>query len=218
MTDDQKRIAGAVGFVIATLAIALLLFLMFFGTPKDEQVSVIDDTGTATSDTVGGFDLRTSARRPTGSAPRSVPEEPVAEPEPEPARDDQGDVSRIAAAFAERYGSFSSSGDFANLLDLKTFMTQDLADWADGYVEDAMAEEKSMVAFGITTRSLIITVDSLDTEAGTAKVTVKTQRSERSGGSVDFRIYYQDLTLDFLREGDVWKVDSVAWQEEDAEL
>lgn len=217
MTDNQKRILGAIAFVIATIVIAILLFLMFFGSSQEEAVPVVDETGAVTADTVGGFDLGTSPSRSIGSTLQQTPE-PVQEPAPEPVQDDQGDISRIAAAFAERYGSFSSNSDFANLLDLKTFMTQDLAGWADGYIEDAMAAERSAVSFGVTTRALIITVDSLDTEAGTAEVTVKTQRSERSGGSVDSRIYYQDLAFDFLKIGDVWKVDSVAWQEEDEEL
>lgn len=217
MTDNQKRILGAIGFVVATIVIAILLFLMFFGSSKEGAVPVVDETGAVTSGTTGGFDLGTSASRPIGSTSQPTPE-PVPEPAPEPTQDDQGDISRIAAAFAERYGSFSSSSDFANLLDLKTFMTQDLAGWADGYIEDTMAAGESAVSFGVTTRALITTVDSLDTEAGTAEVTVKTQRSERSGGSVDSRIYYQDLVFDFLKIGDAWKVDSVTWQEEDEEL
>ncbi|MFC1703009.1 hypothetical protein ACFLZO_00915 [Patescibacteria group bacterium] len=217
MTDDQKRILGAIGFVIATIVIAILLFLMFFGTPQDEQVPVIDDTGTTTSGTTGGFDLGTSANRPTGSTTQPTPEDTTPEEVQEPVSDDQGDVSRIAAAFAERYGSFSSRSDFSNLIDLKSFMTQDLAVWADGYIEDAMAEEESVVPFGVTTRALIITVDSLDADAGVADVTVKTQRSERSGVGAD-RIYYQDLMFDFVKRGDSWKVDSVTWQDEDEEL
>lgn len=218
MTDDQKRILGAIGFVVATIVIAILLFFMFFGAPQGERIPVIDDTGATTSDTIGGFDLGTTANRPTGSTTQPTPDDPTPEEPPEPVQDDQGDVSRIAAAFAERYGSFSSISDFSNLLDLKSFMTQDLAVWADGYIEDAMAEEESAVSFGVTTRALIITVDSMDADAGVADVTVKTQRSERSGGEADSRVYYQDIIFEFVKIGDAWKVDSVTWQEEDEAL
>jgi len=126
----------------------------------------------------------------------------------------RSDVSRLAAAFAERFGSYSNQGDFENLLDLKSLMTEKMQVWVDNYVAESKTNQTdNAVYFGVTTKSVSTEIISLDEAGGEARVKVSTQRREASGTMSDnVRVYYQDLELIFKKVGGEWKVDEAAWK------
>ncbi|MBU1146245.1 hypothetical protein KKD80_01720 [Patescibacteria group bacterium] len=122
-------------------------------------------------------------------------------------------ISRLAAAFAERYGSYSNQGNFENLLDLESLMTGKM--WAE--TENFIKQNKTTtgdnsVYFGVTTKALSVNIGSIDEGAGTAEITVGTQRRESSGSMADNSVIkYEDLELTFLKVNGEWKVDAATW-------
>lgn len=122
-------------------------------------------------------------------------------------------ISRLAAAFAERYGSYSNQGNFENLLDLESLMTGKM--WAE--TENFIKQNKTTIGgnsvyFGVTTKALSVNIGSIDEGAGTAEITVGTQRRESSGSMADNSVIkYEDLELTFLKVNGEWKVDAATW-------
>lgn len=126
----------------------------------------------------------------------------------------RSDLSRLAAAFAERFGSYSNQGNFENILDLKVLMTPKMQGWADDFIAGSKASQgNNSVYFGVTTKSVSSNITALDEGIGEATVVVSTQRREASGTMSDnVKIYYQDLELKFKKINDEWKVDEATWK------
>ena len=202
MTRNQKIL-----IVVVLLLLLVALALLFLRGPS------------GIANLPAGEQTATNQQRPGGLGGNSFPSpsfntnvsEPSTNTAPPPKPDEQGSMKRIAAAFAERFGSYSNVGDFENVLDLKVYMTESMQAWADSYVADARTKPRSAEYSGTTTRAISVDVSAIDEDAGTASLTVKTQRRETGSTVGSDRVYYQDLKLDFLKSGDVWKVNSVAW-------
>lgn len=123
----------------------------------------------------------------------------------------KADLNRLAAAFAERFGSYSNQGEYANLLDLKPIMTEKMENWADEYIAKSKAETTDISIYsGVTTRAVSVKIISLNDKNGTAKVVVNTQREKM--GEVK-EIYYQNLELEFQKITEEWKVNKALWLE-----
>ncbi len=126
---------------------------------------------------------------------------------------DEEDLKRMAAAFAERFGSFSNQSDYGNIRDLKIFMSSRMAAWADDYIEKAIARGgDSSIYYGITAKAVTATVKRFDVDAGRAEVLVKTQRRESAGATSNTSSFYQDVLIGFIKEDGAWKVNSAYWQ------
>ncbi len=123
------------------------------------------------------------------------------------------DLSRLAAAFAERFGSYSNQGNFENILDLKAIMTPALQQWADNFIKKNGTTASGASAYsGVTTKAISTAISSFDKGAGSAKIVVGTQKIETSGNlGGNQKVYYQDLELIFKKIGDEWKVDEATW-------
>jgi multidrug efflux pump subunit AcrB len=122
-------------------------------------------------------------------------------------------ISRLAAAFAERYGSYSNQGNFENLLDLESLMTEKMWVETDNFIQQNEAGTNGeSTYFGITTKAISVNIVEIDEGAGTAQITVGTQRRESSGSMADSSVIkYEDLELIFQRINDEWKVDEAKW-------
>jgi hypothetical protein len=119
----------------------------------------------------------------------------------------------MAAAFAERFGSFSNQSDYGNFRDLQIFETAAMQAWAQNYISQAKAKKAdTTVYYGIVTKSIVTEVKQFDSSAGQAEILVKTQRRETTGTSAASPAYYQDIIVKYLLEGGAWKVDSADWQ------
>lgn len=207
MSRRTKIIIGAI------LAILLLLLLAFlFLLPREGSITEGVNDVFGNQPQTGGLINST-----TGTAVGRGTDQPAAnvnaEPPPPPPADERSNLRRIAAAFAERFGSFSNQSDYENIFELKVLMTARMQAWADAYVEQQRRDKQaSAVYFGVTTRSISTELLEFDEELGTASVKVSTQRSEESGETLQRKVYYQELILDFIREGEIWKVDAAIWQ------
>ena len=125
----------------------------------------------------------------------------------------KSDVEKIARFFTEFFGSFSTDSNYGNVTGLKIYMTQNMQKWADGFVADAKKNKnKEAGYFGVTTKAVSVKTDSFSEEQGKAEVTVSCQRREATGTSTNARIYYQDMTVSFLKEKGVWKVNEAKWK------
>lgn len=122
-------------------------------------------------------------------------------------------ISRLAAAFAERYGSYSNQGNFENLSDLESLMTEKMWAETDSFIQQSKASAgDSAVYFGVTTKAISVNIVSIDEVAGIAEITVGTQRRESSGSMADSSaIKYENLELTFWKVGGEWKVNAAKW-------
>lgn len=123
------------------------------------------------------------------------------------------DLARMAASFAERFGSFSNQSDYGNIRDLQIFMTETMKTWADNYVNDAREKKgDTSIYYGIITKAISTTVNKFDSDTGLAEILVKTQRRESTGVSGNSTTFYQDIVIKYRRESGAWRVDGIYWQ------
>jgi hypothetical protein len=197
-----RRTKIIIGIVILAL-IALALWLALRGGERPEAVTLPNEQT-----------VNTPSALPSGSTTLNVNSGtvPVVEVPPPPPPDPLLTLKRLAMAFAERYGSFSSLGSYENQLDLVPFMSADFAAATEAKVARDLAKPRATEYRGFTTRALVAEIDSLDETMGVAVVTVKTQRQEFTSPTGEGVVTYQDISLGFVKENDSWKVDSATWQ------
>jgi len=212
MTRRQKIL-----LTIAILfALAAVVFLLLGRQQGGEVVNAPGANATVINTSIGG----TVTAGGTNSASAGVNQPNANQPtvnQPAPRKadvkpDERSNAIRVAMAFSERFGSFSNSSSFSNILDLKPAMTETMAAWADKYVEDLQASTApSGEYYGTTTRAVNSQLINFDEVRGFATVKVTTQRHESTAVNPAGRTYYQDITLDLRRQDGVWKVDAAYW-------
>lgn len=161
-------------------------------------------------------------KKPEATAP-TAEEQPAetavkeAAPPPAPVRKQQvseEDLKRLAASFVERYGSYSNQSGYANIRDLEIFMSQAMKLWARNYMEQYGSQGRQTdIYYGITTKAVVVDTKQFDDYAGQAEFTVKTQRQESTGVSANVRSFQQDASAVIIKEGGVWKIERVKWEE-----
>lgn len=190
--DRRKKI-----IIIVILVIIGILLAIFFLVGQQKNGNE-QSTPTATTTTPQGE--RASLTPPVRERTQSEVKE----------MNQESQVLAIARTFAERYGSFSNQGGFLNLLDLEAISTDSLnRELRQSYVD----REKEEVGeyFGVTTRVVSLKVEAIDSDSS-ARVRAETQREEARGNTTSKRVYYQAITLELVKVGNVWKVDSVKWE------
>lgn len=203
MTRTQKTLVVLIAVLLVAFVAMLLLLRPSAVMPEqpaaNQNQPVNQPSGGLPTGTGNGFDTEVSNAN-------AAPAEPAAPPSA------SANLQRVGAAFAERYGSFSSTGNFENLTDLAPFMTQSFAASTAGYVEGQRSRPRSGEYSGTTTRALSVTVDAIDESAGSAEVTVNTQRRSQGATIASEQVYYQKLKLTFSRAGDSWLVAAATWE------
>lgn len=113
--------------------------------------------------------------------------------------------------FAERFGTYSNQGDFQNLIDLFTLMTERMRLQSQRTIDAARsATSTPSVYVGVTTRPVTMTVVSVDEEGGRATVRISAQRATQTGDAQPV-MRYETMTIEFRKQQNVWKVDSAQW-------
>ncbi len=191
----RKRIAIAVLFVVGLLL--LLVWFWWF---------LLSGSSTPTPEVV-------IESAPVAPVEEVVPTRPtISEQELEAERETRNgasDVVALAKTFVARYGSYSNEADFANLKDVVALASVSFAAELQKTIDTAQAPEEY---YGVSTQVVTVTIDEKDEEAGTAQVTITTQREEAIGSPQDTQVTYQDIVLTFVMEEGTWKVDSATWQ------
>ena len=132
----------------------------------------------------------------------------------------QSTLEAIARTFAEKFGSFSTMGNFENIYDVEFFMTADMKEGLllgkferpKKYIVDN-AVEPGAEFYGVTTRALKTEIVVMDDDETQAQIVVTTQREE-TRGSITGRsnIIYQKIAIDFLKIENEWKVNAANWR------
>lgn len=121
------------------------------------------------------------------------------------------DLTRIAAAFAERFGSYSNQSNFGNVTDLEVFMSNKMRNWSVTFVSQQRERlEDTSEYYGITTKAAAKEIKDYDEELGIAVILVHTRRREIMSDSHS-GVFDQDIEISFVKEREAWKVDSANW-------
>lgn len=197
--------------IVITIIVVLLLALLaaFFLIPSPPAEPVINEAPVDTNQPVngtlpggGGQNFNLNVSQPPVNVPVTLP----------PVLDDRLSLRNTAKSFAELFGSFSSEGNYQNIVDAEYYMSDSVIAWAEQYVAEQRAKPRSGEFFGTTTRVIFEPdVREFDLEGGTAQVVVNTRRIETGATIGSQNVYYQDITLDFIRAGNEWKVNRFTW-------
>ncbi len=205
MSRRTKIVIAAVVILLLLLLGALLFLRTQGGIPGlPESLGGAPTNSSKTSlpgnYSSGSFNTNVSApvNQPAPAAPKKA--------------DDKTTLKNVAKTFAEMYGSFSTEGNFQNVVDAEYYMTDAFKAKSDLYVADERSKPQATAFFGTTTRAIFEPqITAYDAAAGTASVTLKTQRRDTGSTAGADKVYYQDLKLEFIKSGDTWKVDSATW-------
>lgn len=202
--ENKKRLIGILAVIVIIIAIIGALFFWLKRKPAAKPVGSPNPS------------TQTPANLPPAATPAAQEENADTQEEqaPAPIRQEttSADLIRLAKAFAERFGSYSNQSNFNNITDLKIFMTEKMSEWADGKLIEMRKNKPAYeIYFGVTTKAVATELVSFDNNSGKSEVVVSTQRRESSGTKGNTRNYYQDINIKFVKEDNVWRVDSATW-------
>ncbi|MDO8592910.1 MAG: hypothetical protein Q7R92_04065 [bacterium] len=196
----NRRIWGII-IVIVSLAIIIgIVYIIFFYKFSSPAPAVEQPAASQT--------IQPAAEAPGRQAVVNRPAPPLKKAEVT-----ADDLSRMAAAFAERFGSYSNQSDYGNVRDLQIFMTDAMKIWSQNYIDGAKQKKTdTSIYYGIVTKAVAGEVKKFDSDTGQAEILVRTQRRESAGVPGNSSTFYQDLSVKYSRERGVWRVDGVNWQ------
>lgn len=192
------------------LIITIIVFLVIFFTAerKDETNVNVGTNTVVNTNTTTNQATNTSS---TGANINSTVTNANTNSAPAGGSNMESFLQPIASNFAERFGSYSNHGNFENITKLEIYMSTSMKKWAEKYVAEQQANNNAGAEYyGITTKTLNVTTDSLDEDAGTAQFTVSTQRNESKAGEAT-TIMYKDIKIEFILESGEWKVNEATW-------
>ncbi len=120
-------------------------------------------------------------------------------------------ASTVARIFVERFGSYSSETDFANVDDVMKLATPTYQDELETLVAGYRRQFDEDAGYtGISTQVITIkTVSESDTEA---TFLVTTQREEAVGNPGNSTLRYQDAEVTVVKSGDDWLINALTWK------
>jgi len=158
MTTKKKIFIA--GIVLITLLILFLIWwLLLFRLPTKTNITTVSNNSDNVANSV-------DQRREKDSSTTTATIQSTIK---------SSGLESLASAFAERYGSFSSESNMANLKDLLNFMSAGLRTKTENYIAST---HSSSEYYGVTTKVLAVKINSLNETGGMAEVEVSTQREE----------------------------------------
>jgi hypothetical protein len=129
-------------------------------------------------------------------------------------RSAKDDLILMSSSFAERFGSYSNQSDYSNLRNLIIFMSDKMKNWAENFIEKArISKGPTDVYYGITTKAVKEEILKYDEDLEKAEILVNTRRKEAKASSDNYSdTFSQNITISFIKENGVWKVDSANWE------
>ncbi len=207
--QNNRRNIGILIIIIGLILIALIIYFGFLKkAPSAGPVEVATTTPVVTPQLPSGPETSTTT---PSDKPRDYQKYDISKEAPRSIG--ASDLAKRAMLYCERLGSYSSQSDYSNFTDLKIYMTDSLRSWSDKYVAELKSKIKSNTYYGIETKALTTEVNSFDDKAGTAEITVTTERresTEKIGGGEPF---IQKINLSFVKtaSGD-WLMDKAYWE------
>lgn len=124
---------------------------------------------------------------------------------------DRDAITALAILFTERYGSYSSETVGVNVNELNGFMTDAEKGAARNYVTQEKAKyARSDVSVSVLTKALSPVIANF-VLGKSATVDVAAQRQEQPRGA-EAIVTRPTLSLQMVKQGDQWKVDSAVWK------
>lgn len=127
--------------------------------------------------------------------------------EKEKASSNERAIRRVARYFISRWGSYSNFTNFANINDVKGFITPEFQSQLEG-LSRIFSEQVKEEYSGITTKVLSINIESFDDTS--AVIVAKTQRQQESSGA-GAETFYQDARVNLTKGQDGWLVEGAEW-------
>ena len=122
---------------------------------------------------------------------------------------EENELKTFAKSFTERFGSFSNQNDFENINNVMIYMTPQMVEESEKFIEKEKKNAVPGAYYGITTKVLNMEVTEFEGTTATAKVTA--QRKETSGVPQQSKTFTQSADIKFKKEGGTWKVDEFNW-------
>lgn len=183
-------------YIIVLSLTLVVLVTGGFACKRKEATNTAENANTAVNVNLANTNVATNVN--------AAPADPTAQTKQE--------LGQIAMSFAERFGSYSNQNNFENIVDLKPFMSKRMQAWADQYVASGRAKSAdTSIYYGVTTRALSSEVTQFNAN-GPVEFTITTQRREATGTTSNAKVSNQDLTIVFVREDGVWRVDEARWK------
>ena len=183
--------------ILPIFAIVALVFIFWLSTNKKSQVIVPSDVSKPTK-------IQVNLSRESSEKPRPVSFDIS------PADKLKKQLTKIAASFVERYGSYSNQSNFENLEDLLPIMSTTLKNKSQRIIRQGrQAGVHSVVYYGVTTKALNSRVLNFSMDTGRAEFKISTQRQEAVGSNLNNKVYYKDIIVEMVKEDGVWKVDKI---------
>ena len=166
MSPKTRRNILVAILVLLALLIAFLLWWFLRSKPKPAAVvpPVVVETPLPTSTT----------KKPTVSEEKAKKEQAV--------RVESASLQSASKTFAERYGSYSTEANFANLTDVLPLMTVGYASRTRAYVASATSPTEY---YGVTTRVITVVADNGVELSATARTYVTVVDNQSSAPVID---------------------------------
>ncbi|GEM_PF-4832203 len=227
MLDMRKRII--VGGIVGSLVVALVVGIGSWAL-RSQQAPVVpvppittggQTSGTGNSQGTGLTPSNGLTPPSTGLTPATPPVVPVPSVQPPVsgvdltravAQSQDQELVSIAYSFSQVFGSFSNQGGFDNIERVRFLMSKNMNAWADGFITERSKTPQvssTDLYYGITTTALSSAVVTRTSD--NAVVKVQAQRKEVRGVLSNARYILEDMTISFVREEGLWKVESATW-------
>ncbi len=120
-------------------------------------------------------------------------------------------ASTVTRIFVERFGSYSSESDFANVDDVMKLATLTYQDELESLVAGYRRQFDENAGYtGIST--IVIGIKMLTESDVAATFLVTTQREEAVGNPGNATLRYQDAEVSLVKSGDDWLINDLAWK------
>jgi hypothetical protein len=124
-------------------------------------------------------------------------------------------LEKMVSNFIESFGSYSNQSDFQNISGLKIFATSKMQNLIDDFINQEKIKNKlTNNYFGITTKVLAIEEINSDLKETVMKFLINTQREETKESTQNIKVFYQNVLVKLIKQGDDWKVDEVEWKKQ----
>ncbi len=203
----SKRLLWLILLILFLFIIAAIIYLVlnYYQAPQEDDIN-LNQTVPVPEIIPPGID---EFNQPSSSILLDIEAEngEVSEPVKE------NGILLVSTAFVERFGSYSNQSDYTNLDDLEIFMTENMKNWIPTYKKQLQLENPDFnIYYAINTEAISTQINSMDDEAGTANILIKTQRQEFENSPNNSKVIYQDIILDLVKIDNQWKVKGAFWQ------
>ncbi|MCX6781646.1 MAG: hypothetical protein NTW66_00775 [Candidatus Magasanikbacteria bacterium] len=196
MTTLRSRLfifISLIVLIILGISVGIIVFVRQKAAPPVEQPPAEDQTGQ-----IDSTNFPVQITPPPVVVPTGIPVKPLTTEEAL-----KNGAKQMAKIFTERYGTYSSDSDFANIREVETLVT--MSYWSE--LEKKIGTGKPAVFLGVTTNA--VASDVVEYASGKAMVEVSAQRITTKGSSTTQTNEKAKVWL--VETKGIWLVDKFEW-------